>query len=98
MFPTVCSRRFVSPSLFSQAVPLARDSSPVRIDRCLCCEVSFAAARARAERVGAVSLVALQSHMDVGTGCGLCHPYLRRCLRTGETVFTSILEEDDEPA
>jgi bacterioferritin-associated ferredoxin len=29
-----------------------------------------------------------------GAGCGLCRPYLRRMLATGETEFREILTED----
>jgi len=29
-----------------------------------------------------------------GAQCGLCRPYLRRMLETGETVFAEILTED----
>jgi bacterioferritin-associated ferredoxin len=29
-----------------------------------------------------------------GTQCGLCRPYLRRMLRTGETAFFDLLAED----
>ncbi len=28
-----------------------------------------------------------------GAGCGLCRPYLREMLRTGQTVFREILTE-----
>lgn len=28
-----------------------------------------------------------------GAGCGLCRPYLRRMLETGETVFHEIITE-----
>jgi bacterioferritin-associated ferredoxin len=28
-----------------------------------------------------------------GDGCGLCRPYLRRMLKTGETQFTELLTE-----
>ena len=30
-----------------------------------------------------------------GAGCGLCRPYLRRMLETGQTVFTEILTEPE---
>jgi bacterioferritin-associated ferredoxin len=29
-----------------------------------------------------------------GAGCGLCRPYLRRMLATGETEFRELLTED----
>lgn len=33
---------------------------------------------------------------ECGAGCGLCRPYIRRMLETGETVFTEILVEEEQ--
>ena len=30
---------------------------------------------------------------DCGAGCGLCRPYIRRMLETGETQFTELITE-----
>jgi bacterioferritin-associated ferredoxin len=69
----------------------------VRIDRCYCFGVPFAALRATAEATGARSVGELQRHVTFGQRCRLCHPYVRRMLRTGETVFGEIVMEEDEP-
>jgi bacterioferritin-associated ferredoxin len=71
---------------------------PIRIDRCYCFQKTFADLRAVAERTGARSVEDLQAHIEFGQNCCLCHPYVRRMLRTGETVFGEIVREADEPA
>ncbi len=68
------------------------------IDRCYCFQKTFAALKALAEVTGATSVAALQDHVEFGQQCKLCHPYTRRMLRTGETVFREIIEEADEPS
>ncbi len=70
---------------------------PIRIDRCLCFDRTFAALKGVAERTGAATVPELQRHVRFGAGCGLCQPYVRRMLRTGETVFREVVTEDDEP-
>jgi bacterioferritin-associated ferredoxin len=46
--------------------------------------------RARARGWG---LGELMAHTGCGAQCGLCRPYLRRMLATGETLFHEILTE-----
>ncbi len=70
----------------------------MKIDRCFCFQKTFATLKAVAEATGAASVAALQEHVEFGQKCKLCHPYTRRMLRTGETVFHEIIEEADEPA
>lgn len=70
----------------------------MRIDRCYCYQKTFARLRELAEATGADSVEALQHHETFGLNCRLCHPYVRRMLRTGQTVFEEIVEECDEPA
>ena len=67
------------------------------IDRCLCFGRTFAELKQVAEATGADSVVALQQHATFGQRCALCHPYVRRMLRTGETVFHEIVTGEDEP-
>jgi len=68
----------------------------MRIDRCVCVQSSFAEAIEVSRREG-LTLAQLESRLGCGTGCGLCRPYLRRALRTGETAFHQIIEDRDEP-
>ncbi len=69
----------------------------MRIDRCVCYNQTFAALRRTAEEGGCRSLAALQAAAPFGLRCGLCLPYARRMLRTGETVFHRVLTDRDEP-
>ena len=70
----------------------------MHIDRCYCYEVRFARLKRVAEDTGADSVAALQEHVTFGKNCQLCHPYVRRMLRTGEVVFSEVVQEEDEPA
>jgi hypothetical protein len=69
----------------------------IRIDRCYCFQQTFAALKEVADGTGAGSVEALQAHVVFGQRCRLCHPYVRRMLRTGTVVFTEIITEADEP-
>lgn len=69
----------------------------MRIDRCYCFDESFEALRDLAAETGAGSVAELQEHREFGLRCRLCHPYVRRMLRTGQVVFRQIVTADDEP-
>lgn len=70
----------------------------MRIDRCYCFQQRFADLKAVARAEGVRTVEALQEHVTFGENCKLCHPYVRRMLRTGETAFDRIICEADEPA
>ncbi len=59
---------------------------------CVCRRVPFThlLSRARAAGWGLDELIAATG---CGAGCGLCRPYLRRMLATGETEFHELLYE-----
>jgi bacterioferritin-associated ferredoxin len=65
----------------------------MRIDRCICTGRTFAEALERSRAEG-WDLEGLRIHLGVGGNCGLCRPYVRRALATGETVFRTILTDD----
>ena len=67
------------------------------IDRCFCFGRTFAGLRETAEATGARTVADLQQHAVCGRKCALCHPYVRRMLRTGATVFDEIVTAADEP-
>ncbi len=69
----------------------------LRIERCVCVNVSFEEMleTSRAERLDQDGL---ERRFGCCRGCGLCAPYVRRMLRTGETCFGEILRDGDEPA
>jgi bacterioferritin-associated ferredoxin len=55
------------------------------VSRCICHTILFADALALARRTGCGTVAALGAHCALGTGCGLCVPYMQRALATGET-------------
>ncbi|MDT0630227.1 (2Fe-2S)-binding protein [Rubrivirga sp. S365] len=69
----------------------------MEIDRCLCFGVPFAHLADVASETGAATVAGLQEHARFGQKCGLCHPYVRRMLRTGQTVFHEVVTDEDEP-
>lgn len=61
------------------------------IDKCHCFNQSFAALKRVAETSGSTSIPELQQHVAFGLNCKLCHAYVARMLKTGETVFHEII-------
>jgi bacterioferritin-associated ferredoxin len=70
-----------------------RNVGNVVVSRCICRNTPFSDLLRRA-RAGGWSLQDLMAETGCGAQCGLCRPYLRRMLRTGETVFHELLSED----
>jgi bacterioferritin-associated ferredoxin len=62
------------------------------INLCVCRNVPFSELLSDARRQG-WNLEDLVRLTGCGAGCGLCRPYLRRMLETGETTFREILTE-----
>lgn len=69
----------------------------MHIDRCYCFQETFATLKEVADETQAASVEALQDHIEFGQQCKLCHPYVRRMLRTGMTVFGEIITDEEEP-
>lgn len=69
----------------------------VLITRCVCRQVAFAdllpVAHARSW-----SLTDLVTNTGCGDQCGLCLPYLRAMLDSGQTSFSRLLPPDPAPA
>jgi bacterioferritin-associated ferredoxin len=65
----------------------------IEITRCICRGVAFADLLPVA-RANGWDLAAVIRETGCGAGCGLCRPYLRRMLLTGETVFHQLLWEE----
>jgi len=66
----------------------------IRIDCCLCYKKSFAEILEHARQTGSQTITELQEGIDFGGKCGLCLPYVRRMLKTGETVFFQVISDD----
>lgn len=69
----------------------------IRVDRCVCRSTTFVRLKDAADRSNSTTVDQLHEHASFGTDCGTCLPYVRRMLRTGETVFHEIITEEDEP-
>jgi bacterioferritin-associated ferredoxin len=77
----------------------------VAVDRCVCHDVRFSKLKAMAERAGG-DLDALSRKTGVGNGCGMCIPYIKVMLRTGQTEIPvmrpeqirALLEQDQASA
>jgi bacterioferritin-associated ferredoxin len=62
----------------------------VLVSRCICRNMSFDALLPRAKAAN-WTLIDLIAETGCGGQCGLCRPYLREMLRTGQTEFTELL-------
>ena len=67
----------------------------LRIDRCVCRKKTFALLKDVACAAHVSTTEELAAIEPFGDGCGLCKPYVRRMLKTGQTEFNEILTEDD---
>ncbi len=67
------------------------------IDRCICFGRGFDELLQIAKAKQLTTLEQLQQEAEFGRSCRLCHPYIRRMLRTGERSFDVLLTQDDEP-
>ena len=68
-----------------------RDLDRLRIDRCVCHRVTFAALKETAAAHGCTRLKQLLDVADFGRTCMMCHRYVRVMLKTGQTVFHETL-------
>jgi bacterioferritin-associated ferredoxin len=66
----------------------------MRIDRCVCRRFSFADLLPLARERG-WALPDVMRETGCADECGLCRPYIRRMLSTGETVFSDLLEDSE---
>ena len=71
---------------------LAPVSPALTIDRCVCRATPFADLLPQARAAG-WTLEDLARETGCGAQCGLCRPYLRRMLATGETAFHELLTD-----
>jgi bacterioferritin-associated ferredoxin len=68
----------------------------VCVSRCICRDVAFDALLPRAKAAG-WTLTDLVRESGCGGQCGLCRPYLREMLLTGQTEFHELLPPDGTP-
>jgi hypothetical protein len=69
------------------------------ITHCLCTGQTFASLcdRARRESLNLEAAMAIPGLGAAGRRCGLCRPYLREALRTGQTTFHHIITDPKTP-
>jgi bacterioferritin-associated ferredoxin len=67
--------------------------TPVTVSMCVCRGLPFSQLLPRARSAG-WDLDALMRETGCGAQCGLCRPYLRRMLATGETAFHELLVDE----
>lgn len=70
----------------------------MNIDRCYCYDQTFAHLKEVADENDADSIEALQAHVTFGENCQLCHPYVKRMLDTGQTMFHEVVESGESDA
>jgi bacterioferritin-associated ferredoxin len=66
--------------------------SAITVTQCVCRRMPFAVLEPLARRHG-WTLDAVMQETGCGDQCGLCRPYLREMLRTGQVEFHDILWE-----
>jgi len=66
----------------------------MQITRCVCYDKTFAELKRLADEHGCKTVEELQRYVEFGLNCKLCHPYVRRMLRSGETVFSEIIADE----
>ncbi len=66
-------------------------SHTLRIDRCVCVQVTFAQMRVFADTHGAADVAQLRNAFGCAERCGLCEPYIQQMLGSRTVVFTSPL-------
>ena len=73
---------------------MSAGTRPVLVSGCICMGMPFERLLPLARAEG-WDLEAVVRETGCGDRCGLCRPYLRRMLRTGETAFYDLLGEDE---
>lgn len=66
----------------------------LHIDRCVCMDCTFEELKELAAKRG-LDFRGLSRATGCGMGCGLCTPYIKVMISTGQTVFTEMLTEAD---
>jgi bacterioferritin-associated ferredoxin len=72
---------------------VSSQAGSVLVARCICRNVPFDTLLPQARAAG-WTLDDLVRETGCGSHCGLCRPYLREMLRTGQTAFHDLLPPD----
>jgi len=66
-------------------------SHSIRIDRCVCVDVTFERMRVFADKEGVADVEPLRRAFGCAESCGLCEPYIEQMLETRTVIFSSPL-------
>ena len=64
------------------------------VNRCICKSVPFESALIVARTHDCTTVAQLHNYSPLGTGCGLCVPYMQRSLITGKTDLPVLGERE----
>jgi bacterioferritin-associated ferredoxin len=60
------------------------------ITKCVCADVTFEKIKEIADKYRCANIPCIQRHINFGESCGMCRPYVKKMLETGETKFEVI--------
>lgn len=63
----------------------------MKIDKCICHDISFEEIYCIAQQNNVESIDELQHHVDVCNSCQMCKPYIEATIETGQTTFNEYL-------
>ena len=66
----------------------------ISVDRCICTDTTFASLLSNVKGAK-LSYEALTRETGACLQCGLCGPYVRKCLRTGQVVFHELIPPEN---
>lgn len=67
----------------------------MRIDRCVCRNVTFKDALKTSVETSSYTIEELQKHINICDCCNMCKPYIKKVLETKITVFDNIIQKND---
>lgn len=68
------------------------------VNRCICHDVPFTELKSMLEGDPGTTLHELARKTGCGTGCGMCVPYIKRMMETGETDLPVMTRAEFEQA
>ncbi len=60
------------------------------VTKCVCADVTFEKMKEIAEKRHCKTIACIQRYVTFGESCGMCRPYVKKMLETGETSFEVI--------
>ncbi|MBL7960223.1 (2Fe-2S)-binding protein [bacterium] len=60
------------------------------VTKCVCSEVTFEKMKQVSDKHKCINIQCIQRYLAFGEACGMCRPYVKKMLETGETKFEVI--------